>query len=161
MTALTEFVPGLAGSDSDTFTQDNAVWHRAPKEVSYGYVVDDLAIYTLVGRVTETGALIKSVASVSDGSQNPIGILTHGATVDADSNSIADSNSGAAVDTLPGVSSEKRVGFYRDGGWNFDRLLAAGCIDSGWTLDTLRRNVELNGQQFTFDSPQTATPTES
>lgn len=161
MTTLNEFVPGMAGSDSDVYTEDNAVWHRAPTLVSYGYVVDDLPRYTLVGRVTETGALVKSVQTAADGSQNPVGLLTHPTVVQADSNSLADSNSGAAADTLPDISSEKRVGFYRDGGWNFDRLLAGGQIDATWTLDLLRRNCELNGLQCTFDSPQTATPTES
>lgn len=161
MTSLTEIQPGLAGQDSDTFTQDNAVWHRAPTLVSYGYCASDQAQYTLVGRVTETGELIKSVQTAADGSQNPVGILTHAVTVEDDSNSLADSNSGGAADTVPGASSEKRCGFYRDGGWNFDRLSAAGLIDATWTLDLLRRNVEASGLQMTFDSPATATPTES
>ncbi len=158
MTALTETQPGLAGSDSDSYTQDNAVWHRAPQLVSYGYAGADLIQYALVGRVTETGELIKSVATAADGSQVPVGLATHAVSIDDDSNSLADSNSGNATDTAPGASSEKRFGFYRDGGWNFDRLSAAGAIDATWTLDTLRRSVEASGLQCTFDSPATATP---
>jgi len=150
MTNLSYTGPAFASSDSDSYTQDNTIFAGvAPTKTSYGKTVDDLAQYSLVGRVTITGLLILSVPTANDGSQNPIGVTTHAVTVGGatDSNSAVDSNSSVGSDV-------KSVGFYTDGVFNFDRLVK----DSGWTLDELRRNLELNGQSIGVDEIKTATP---
>jgi len=152
MTLLSQNAPGLAGGDSDAYTQDNTILAGvAPTRTSYGYTVDDLVQYSLVGRVTITGELKLSAFAAADGSQNPIGVTTHAVSAgNQDSNSSADSNSAVDVEA-------NRVGFYTDGVFNYDRL-AKGA---GWTLDLLRRNLELNGQSIGVDVIRTATPTES
>lgn len=147
MAQLPVNAPGLASNQSDVFTQLNTILAgQAPTIVSYGTTFDDLPQYTLVGRVTITGALVVSNPGAADGSQNPIGVTTH-AVVNDDSNSAVDSNS-----TLEGEG--ERVGFYRDGVFNFDRLNK----HANWTLKTLRENLELNGQGFHVDVIRTATP---
>jgi len=148
MTAVPTYAPGLAASSEDAFTQDNTILAgQAPTLVSYGKAIDDLPQYTLVGRVTATGLLVASAAAAADGSQNPIGVTTHAVT-NNDSNSVTDSNS--SLDAGNGVD----VGFYRDGVFNFDRLNKG----AGWTLDSLRANLEANGQGFSVDVIKTATP---
>lgn len=147
MTSVPLNPPGLASGASDAFTQDNTkLAGQAPTLVSYGTTFDDLAENTLVGRVTLTGALVLSNPGASDGSQNPIGVTSHAVTVN-DSNSAVDSNS-----TLAGEG--QRVGFYRDGVFNYDRLVK----HANWSLKTLRENLELNGQGFNVDVIRTATP---
>lgn len=149
MTALTSQFPGLAASDSDTYTQDNALYAgRAPTMVNYGWTVNDLAAYSLVGRVTITGELVLSDPTANDGSQVPVGVTTSAVTVNG-SNSLADSNS--AVD-----ADREDVGYYTDGVFNFDRLVKSG----NWTLEALRVALDASGANFGVDEIKTATPTE-
>lgn len=149
MVALTPSTPGLAGSDSETYTQDNVfLAGRAPTMTNYGYTFNDLAQYTLVGRVTITGELVVSDANAADGSQVPVGVTTHPVTVNG-SNSSGDSNS--AVD-----ADREDVGYYTDGVFNYDRLTKGG----NWTLASLRAALDASGANFGVDEIKTATPTE-
>jgi len=148
--SLSGSAPYFASSEADSYTQTNTIFAGNPAtQVSYGSTVDDLVQYSLVGRVTETGLLVLSAFAAADGSQNPIGVTTHDVSVSgaADSNSVVDSNSAVGSDI-------ERVGFYTDGVFNYDRL----TLGAGWTLDTLRRNLELNGQSIGVDTIKTATP---
>lgn len=150
MVALNTYGPGIAGSDSSSYTQTNTLFAGvAPTKTSYGTVFSALAAYSLVGRVTITGELVLADIAAADGSQTPIGVTTHAVADPDDSNSAADSNSSL-------VGEGQRVGFYTDGVFNFDVVNKA----AGWTLDSLRRAVEAAGQSIGFDIIQTATPTE-
>lgn len=152
MTTLTPYTPGLAGSDSETFTQTQPpLAGVAPTITRYGKVVDDLPVYSLVGRVTITSILVLSDPTASDGSQTPVGVTTHAVAVDgaADSNSAVDSNS--ALET---GSDTKDVAYYADGVFNYDALNKS----SNWTFDTL--SAALDRSPLGVDKPKTATPTE-
>lgn len=147
MTLLAKNQVGVAKSSSEVFTQSNTkLAGQAPTRTSYGTTFNDLAENSLIGRVTTTGALILSVPTANDGSQNPIGVTTS-AALDNDSNSAVDSNS-----TLDGEG--QRVGFYLDGVFNYDELVK----DNGWTLKTLRENLEGRGMGFNVDVIKTASP---
>jgi len=147
MTLLSGQAPGVAASSSEVYTQSNTkLAGQAPTRTSYGTTFNDLAENSLVGRVTITGALVLSVPTASDGSQNPIGVTTAAVTND-DSNSAVDSNS-----TLAGEGA--RVGFYVDGVFNYDALVK----DSGWSLKTLRENLDGRGMGFSVDVIKTASP---
>lgn len=75
------------------------------------------AAYTVVGKVTAGGAIIKSVQSAVDGSQNPIGFL--------------------AVAVATGVGESAKGAVYKSGVVNPDVLV----WDATWNTDELKRNA--------------------
>ena len=155
MTLLNQFQPGLAGGDSDAYTQNDAILAgQAPTQVNYGTTFDALAQYSLVGRVTITGALVLSNPAAADGSQLPIGVTTHAVFAD-DADSDIDSNSAVDSNSTAGANDGQRVGFYTDGVFNYDRLVKHGS----WTLDALRR--ALDRTPLGVDEIKTASPTVS
>lgn len=146
MTLLSQNQPGLAGGDSDVYTQDNTILAgEAPTQTGYGSTTSDLAQYSLVGRVTGTTLLVLSDPAAADGSQNPIGVTTHAVTNDDSNSGLVDSNSAAGADV-------QRVGYYKDGVFNYDRLVKHGS----WTLETLR--AALDRTPLNVDVIKTATP---
>lgn len=73
------------------------------------------AAYTVVGRVTSGGAIIKSVQNASDGSQNPIGFL--------------------AIAVLTGSGGSAKAPVYKSGVVNPDALV----WDASWNTDEKKR----------------------
>ena len=149
MTVLSTQQPGYPRQDSDTFTQVNALWFKAPTDVGYGKSSQDLPQNSLVGRVTGTNLIVLSVQTASDGSQLPIGVTSAPyALANDDSNSgLADSNSEAGAD-VQGVS------YYKDGVFNYDVINK----DASWTLALLRAALDrtpLGVDQITTASPGT------
>lgn len=151
MTALDKYTPGVAGSAGDTFTQSNPAVIAIPQRPTrYGFSADDLPANSLVGRVTATNELKLSAQAAADGSQHPIGVTTHAVTA-GDSNSNVDSNSAGSV------NAGNRVGYHVDGVFNFAEL----NLGAGWTVDLLNATLEADGQGFSVDVIQTATPDQS
>lgn len=71
--------------------------------------------YTVVGRVTSSGAVIQSVRTASDGSQNPIGFIAIGVTT--------------------GSSGSAKVPVYKAGVFNPNALV----WDASWDTDERKR----------------------
>ncbi len=68
----------LAGSSTETYSHDPIVL-GGPVITQTGTLIDgqDLAKYTVLGRITASGKLTKADQDASDGSQIPVGILIH------------------------------------------------------------------------------------
>lgn len=80
--------------------------------ISVGVLKAPLPAYTLIGIVSETGIAVPSVATATDGSQNPVGVT---------------------LQALPADTVAQNVSFYRAGGFNIKRL----NMDASWTLAAL------------------------
>lgn len=147
MTALSTQAPGVPRQDSDTFTQTNALWFKAPTLAEYGKTTADLPVNSLVGRVTGTNLIVLSVQTATDGSQNPIGVTSIGVVNDDSNSGLADSNSEVGADVQP-------VSFWKDGVFNYDVINK----DASWTLALLRAALDrtpLGVDQITTASPGT------
>lgn len=145
MTALTPNMPGVPQQSTDTFTQTNALWFKAPTLVEYGKTTVDIPVNTLVGRVTGTGLIVPSVQTATDGSQEPVGVTSIAVVVDDSNSGLADSNSEAGADVTD-------VSFYKDGVFNYDVI----AKDASWSLALLRR--ALDRTPLGVDQIRTATP---
>lgn len=147
MTALTSDMPGVPSQASDTFTQTNALWFKAPTQVEYGKTTVDIPVNTLVGRVTGTGLIVPSVQTATDGSQEPIGVTSAAVVVDDSNSGGSDSNSEVGADVTD-------VSWYKDGVFNYDVI----AKDASWTLPLLRRALDrtmLGVDQIATASPGT------
>jgi hypothetical protein len=77
----------LAGTESETFPVLNLFAGDQPAPAfENGTLItgQDLPARAVIGRITASGKLTRAVASASDGSQIPVGILVHATTATAD-----------------------------------------------------------------------------
>lgn len=150
MTSLNSYTPGLASSSGDTFSQKNPAFIAIPQRPAQpGFAADDIAINSLVGRVTLSGELKLSAQAAVDGSQNPIGV-TNVAVTASDSNSNVDSNS-------EGSAHANKLTYWVDGKFNYAEL----NVGAGWTASLLNQTLEANGQGFSVGTIGAGTPDQS
>lgn len=145
--------PGLASQDSDSFTQNNAIYAKAPiLPFGYAKTTSDLPLYSVVARQAGTNLIVLAVPGGADGIGSPIGVTTV-AVENNDSNSGAgDSNSEAAASGL------KDVSYAKDGEWNYDLVNK----DGGWTLALLKAACDRTPLQFTqIKTASPGVPTDS
>jgi hypothetical protein len=69
----------MIASSSEVTTTNNSFVLGGPVMTAVGTLItgQNLAAYTVLGRITASGKLTKAVDSASDGSQTPMGILIH------------------------------------------------------------------------------------
>ena len=103
--------PGIA---AETYLPDQLIAGRFPLvTTNITLAAGTLQRGTVLGQVTATGNYIESVATASDGSQNPVGILAD----------YADASGGAVIAPM-----------YETGEFNQDKLV----YDASWTIATLQ-----------------------